>query len=71
MPEMVAPRALDSYRRPEGSQALGTRMSPALMTFYGMLHNLAFPEEKKVLDQWVFVLNQWVLVLDQYSGSSF
>ena len=26
MPEMVAPRALDSCRRPEGSWALGTRM---------------------------------------------
>ena len=38
------------------------------MTFYGMLHNLAksFPEEKKVLDQWVFVLDQWVFVLDQW-----
>ena len=36
------------------------------MTFYGMLHNLAksFPEENKVLDQWVFVLDQWVFVLD-------
>ena len=40
-----------------------------------MLHNLAksFPEEKKVLDQWVFVLDhrvfvldQWVFVLDQW-----
>ena len=38
------------------------------MTFYGMLHNLAksFPEEKKVLDQWVFVLDHRVLVLDQW-----
>ena len=37
------------------------------MTFYGMLHNLAksFPEEKKVLDQWVFVLDRWVFVLDR------
>ena len=26
MPEMVAPRALDSYRRPDGSWTLGTRM---------------------------------------------
>ena len=35
------------------------------MTFYGMLHNLAksFPEERKVLDQWVFVLDQWVFGL--------
>ena len=38
------------------------------MTFYGMLHNLAksFPEERKVLDQWVFVLDRWVFVLDQW-----
>ena len=37
------------------------------MTFYGVLHNLAksFPEEKKVLDQWVFILaDQWMFVLD-------
>ena len=43
--------------------------------YWGMLHNLAksFPEEKKVLDQWVFVLDhrvfvldQWVFVLDQW-----
>ena len=27
MPEMVAPRALDSCRKPEGSWALGTRMN--------------------------------------------
>ena len=46
--------------------------------WHGMLHNLAksFPEEKKVLDQWVFVLDQCVFVLDHRvfvldPGSSF